>query len=458
MTLRTKLTLSVTALFGVSLGILGYSLVRLETSYLSVESQREAELIENTVKRMAKDALVQRDDLLLLSYVKFQRQQSPALEYVTVEWHGGTTGRVRRHHIGGQETNKTAMDRKVRVVDPTDSKRVVVLHIGIDENVLGSRVKAQISRLQRDMIRLFGIAMLIAMVFSDWFARKITRPLSALSHVAGQIGRGKLGVRLEWDSKDEIGELVAGFNQMSVRLEELDAMKKDFVSAVTHELRSPLGAIESFLNLMEPKLEGGTPKDPAQFRTYFDRIKVNVTRLSGFINDLLDVAKIERGKMECTLKPMRIQNVASDVVQFFEAKALEQGVKIQSRLDPATAQISGDPERLRQVFVNLISNSLKFTPRGGTIWVQGEQFREDGNKWLEVSVVDTGKGMDQGDLNRLFKKFEQGKNSTSRVAGHHGTGLGLVIVKSIVEAHGGKVGVKSQVGKGTQFLFNVKLT
>ena len=455
MTLRTKLTLSVTALFAASLGILGYSLVRLETGYMTAESAREAQLIKNTVGRMARDALVQRDDLLLLSYIKFQREQSPALEFVSVEWHDGD--RVRRHHIGERKTSRSEMDRTLRIEDPTDAKRKVVLTIGIDENVLGAAVRVQIARLQRDLARLFGIALLIGIVFSDWFARKITRPLAALSEVAGQIGRGKLGVRLEWDSKDEIGELVAGFNHMSVRLEELDAMKKDFVSAVTHELRSPLGAIESFLNLMEAKMDGGAPRDPAQFRTYFDRIKANVSRLSGFINDLLDVAKIERGKMECSLRPIRIQAVAGDVVQFFEAKAKEQGVTLQSRLDAATAPVHGDPERLRQVFVNLISNALKFTPRGGTIWVQGEQFREEGARWLEVSVVDTGKGMDQADMGRLFKKFEQGKNSATRVAGHHGTGLGLVIVKSIVEAHGGKVSVKSQVGKGTQFLFNVKM-
>ncbi len=455
MTLRTKLTLSVVGLFAGSMGVLGYSLIRLQTGQLQEESHKRSGIIESTVRRAAQDALVQRDEILLLSFVKFMAKEYPSLSYVKVSWEGGS--RVRKHHIGDRNPPASVVESSFKVTDPTDSKRRATVVVGVDTAILNQRVDDESGRLRRDLLRLFGIAMLIAIVFSDWFARKITRPLSALSQVAGQIGRGKLGMRLEWDSKDEIGELVQGFNHMSLRLEELDAMKKDFVSAVTHELRSPLGAIESFLNLMEPKFKTEDPKAIAQSRVYFDRIKVNVSRLSGFINDLLDVAKIERGKMECTLKPIRIQNVASDVVQFFEGKALEQGVKIQNRLDPNTTQVNGDAERLRQVFVNLISNALKFTPEGGTIWVQGEQFREDNEKWLEVSVIDTGKGMDQADMNRLFKKFEQGKNSTTRVAGHHGTGLGLVIVKSIVEAHGGKVSVKSQVGKGTQFLFNVKM-
>jgi two-component system phosphate regulon sensor histidine kinase PhoR len=209
---------------------------------------------------------------------------------------------------------------------------------------------------------------------------------------------------------------------------------------------------------MAAKMVGGRPSDPAQFQAYFDRIKTNVGRLSGFINDLLDVAKIERGKMECTLKSMRLQDVAGDVVQFFEAKAKEQGVTLATRLDPNMGPVQGDPERLRQVIVNLVSNALKFTPKGGSVWIQGEQFRENGGRYVEVSVVDTGRGMDAEDQKRLFQKFAQGKNTNERVAGHRGTGLGLVIVKSIVEAHGGKVSVKSQVGKGTQFQFSVRMS
>jgi len=455
MTLRTKLTLSVVGLFGVSLGGLGYSLVRLETKHLQEESKKRSQIIENTVKRAARDALIQQDEILLLSFVKFMTKEYPSLSFVKVSWK--SRSKPREHLIGQRSPPITVTERTFQVQDPIRPMRSATIIVGIDTAILNQKVDQEIGRLERDLLRLFGIAMLTGVIFSDWFARKITRPLSALSHVAGQIGSGQLGMRLEWESKDEIGELVQGFNQMSVRLETLDAMKKDFVSAVTHELRSPLGAIESFLRLMEPKLNSGTPQDLDQFKVYFSRIQVNVTRLSGFINDLLDVAKIEKGKMECVLKPMRIQAVASDVVLFFEAKAQEQGVTIQSRLDPNTSQVNGDAERLRQVFLNLISNALKFTPEGGTIWIQGEQFREDGSKWLEVSVVDTGKGMGPGDMDRLFKKFEQGTNSKERVAGHHGTGLGLVIVKSIVEAHGGKVSVKSQVGKGTQFTFNVKL-
>lgn len=458
MTIRAKLTLSVTLLFAVALSTLGAIFIRLERRQLELTAAEDQRIIVSTVDRAARDALVQRDDLLLLSYIKFLQQEFPGLSFVEVSWQEGD--RLRKHHIGRPESEDPDGRREqvLRVKDPTDPGRVVTLGIDIDQAYFDGEVEKQVGRVTRDLVRLFGIAILIAAVFSDWFARSLTKPLAALSEVAGEIGRGKLGVRLEWKSNDEVGALVQGFNQMSQRLEELDAMKRDFVSAVTHELRSPLGAIESFLNLMAAKMVGGRPSDPAQFQAYFDRIKTNVGRLSGFINDLLDVAKIERGKMECTLRTMRLQDMASEVVQFFEAKAKEQGVSLQTRLDPNLGTVSGDPERLRQVVVNLVSNALKFTPKGGSIWVQAEQFREGGQKWVEVSVVDTGKGMDEEDQKRLFQKFAQGKNTNDRVAGHRGTGLGLVIVKSIVEAHGGKVAVKSQPGKGTQFSFSVRMS
>lgn len=458
MTIRAKLTLSVTALFAVALATLGLVFVRLEGIQLQLKAEEDIRIIANTVDRAARDALVQRDDLLLLSYVKFLQKQFPALSYVEVAWM--EEGRTRTNRIGAAEgsTPGSVHEQTFQVKDPTTAGRHVQLKVGIDEGVFRAEVDRQLGRIARDLARLFGIAIIAAALFSDWFARKLTRPLAALSEVAGEIGRGKLGVRLEWKSNDEVGALVAGFNHMSQRLEELDAMKKDFVSAVTHELRSPLGAIESFLNLMQAKMVGGRPTDPAQFQTYFDRIKANVTRLSGFINDLLDVAKIERGKMECSLRPMKIQDVASDVVQFFEAKAKEGGVTLLSRLDANLSAVSGDPERLRQVFVNLVSNSLKFTPSGGSVWISGEQYRENGSHFLEVSVVDNGRGMDAEDQKKLFEKFAQGKNAELRVAGSRGTGLGLVIVKSIVEAHGGSVVVKSQPGKGTQFQFSVKMT
>jgi len=452
--IRAKLSLLVAGLFTVSLGVLGWSLVALQKRHMAYDNADRVAIVMNSVERAARDALLQKDDVLLVSYVKFLQLQYPVLAYCRIRW---VSASGVRSLMVGSEGAASLTERTTLVRDPMDGTRKVTLAVGIDQGKLQERIDDEMRRLTRDLLRLFGIAIIVAVLFADWFARRLTRPLAALSDAAAQIAKGKLDVRLQWSSKDEIGALVEGFNHMSERLEDLDQLKRDFVSSVTHELRSPLGAIESFLNLIESKSANGQAANSPQVWEYFGRIKANVRRLSGFINDLLDVAKIERGKMECQLKPMKIQEVADEVTQFFEAKCKEQGVALANRLEPNTPEIQGDPERLRQVLVNLISNALKFTPAGGHVWIQGESYREGGQRYLELAVADTGRGMDEEDLRRLFQKFQQGKNVQPGVAGPKGTGLGLFIVKSIVESHGGKVSVRSAPGKGTQFLFNLRM-
>lgn len=455
MTIRAKLTLIMTLFLGAGLGALGAGLIGLERGYLLADNAEKLSLMVSSAERAARDALVQKDDVLLISYLKFLNAQFGSMEYGRVQWQ--SPDKDRRLTVGAVPPGARIQEKIVNVVDPADGRRSVTIVLGVNEDKLEERVESGVGRLKRDLSRIFGIAMILVLLVSDWFARSIARPIRQLSDVVAQVGAGKLGTRMDWNSKDEVGQLVRGFNQMSARLEELDAMKRDFVSSVTHELRSPLGAIESFIRLIESKMNSGRAVDPRQVQEYFGRIAQNVRRLSGFINDLLDVAKIERGKMECVLRPTRIQDVAGEVVQFFEAKSKEQKVNLLCKVDPAFPVVQADPERIRQVIVNLISNALKFTPEGGHVWIASEQFREGEKKWAEVTVTDTGRGMDRADLESLFKKFQQGKNITQGVMGTKGTGLGLFIVKSIAEAHGGKVAVRSAPGKGTQFSFTLIL-
>ncbi|MEK7383912.1 MAG: HAMP domain-containing sensor histidine kinase, partial [Elusimicrobiota bacterium] len=271
-----------------------------------------------------------------------------------------------------------------------------------------------------------------------------------------QISEGRLGVNLEWESEDEIGTLVRVFNHMSTRLADLDLAKRNFVSSVTHELRSPLGAIESFLPLIREKVSAGDRQGLSVSLGYLDRISANVQRLNRFITDLLDVAKIEQGKMECVLHPLEFAPIATEVAKFFEAKALAQGVSVESRVAVGPA-VLGDADRVRQVLVNLIGNALKFTPSGGKVWISAELVRDAAARWLEVTVGDTGRGMADADRRRLFTPFTQGANVSEGVLGHRGTGLGLYIVKSIITQHGGRVEVQSELGKGSRFLFSLKV-
>lgn len=452
MTIRARLVVSVGLLLLFSMSLVGYGVMAVQLSFARRDAERRVDVIVNSVQRAAEDALLQKDDLLLVSYVKFLQQQYPSLAFASVQWTSGE--RTRGLRVGEARAGPRIQSTSLQVTSPTDPKNRVTVQLGIDRETLYGQVSAGQERLARTFIGVTAVALLIGLAFAYWFARSVTQPILALSRLAHEIGRGKLGMRLEWKSDDELGRLIEAFNAMSQRLEELDEAKKTFVSSVTHELRSPLGAIESFLHLLRDRMKAGD-KGP-QTDEYLTRIQANVHRLAGFINDLLDVAKIEKGRMECTLRPMRIQEVAGEVGQFFEARARQQGVDLLNALPADLPTVQGDPDRLRQVLVNLVANSLKFTPQGGSIKVTGEQFREGEARWVEVAVSDTGRGLADGDQERLFKAFSQGKNTGEGVVGVKGTGLGLYIVKSIIDQHGGKIDVRSSPGKGTQFRFSVR--
>lgn len=455
MRIRAKLTVSIGLLLIASMSALSYGIITLSTAYAYRDAAQREEVILNSVRKAAQDALIQKDDLLLVSYVKFLRQQYPSLVYAKIAWHAAD--RVRPLSVGQSEGAGRVREARIEVANPADSSHQVTIDVGLGTDIARSLVRADQLRLTKITVAVAAAAILLGMLLAYWFARSVTAPLESLSRLASEIMKGKLGGRLEWKSEDEIGDLVEVFNAMSVRLEALDEAKRNFVSSVTHELRSPLGAIESFLHLIDERLRQATPAALSQTGEYLRRIQINVQRLGGFINDLLDVAKIEKGKMECQLRSMRLQEVAQEVCQFFEAKARQQGVSLFNELSAHLPAVSGDPDRLRQVLINLVSNSLKFTSSGGRIGISAQEFQQGASRWLEVAVSDTGRGISQADQERLFKAFSQGRNVADGVFGSKGTGLGLYIVKSIVEQHGGRIDVKSAPGQGTQFLFSVKV-
>lgn len=454
MSLRAKLAVSISLLLAASMGVLGYGVLAVSDSFARKDAQARMAVIENSLKKTALDALIQKDPVLFVSSVKFFMSQYPALSYARIGWEAN--GKTQTVNLGRAGPRAGIEERFVDVRDPSDPSYRATLQVGIDREVLYEFVGNQRRRLAHILILMSLVTILLGVGFSYWFAGTLTAPLSSMVSLASEIGAGKLGGRLVWHSEDEIGALVKVFNKMSQRLEELDETKKNFVSSVTHELRSPLGAIESFLHLIESKLRESGNGEARQCQEYLGRIETNVRRLGGFINDLLDVAKLEKGKMECVLEPMRIPELAAEVGEFFEAKCRQQGVALSHRLE-GLPLVLGDRGRLRQVLINLVSNGLKFTPSGGRIEIAGEQFREGPNRWVEVAVTDTGRGIEQADMEGLFKVFSQGRNVAQGVEGGRGTGLGLYITKSIIEQHGGRVGVRSAPGKGSRFAFTLRV-
>ena len=454
MTIRVRLIVQTVFLQVLSLLLLAYGVFAVQRTLGERDVERAETQIRLAVARTATDALIQKDQVQLLSYLNFLKVQYPALAYARTVWRIGA--KTASQSLGSAENGGQVLERRVVVSDPASADRAVEVLFGVDQDILRATVRESQHRMVKILALAGAFTALVSLLLAVILSRSLARSLAALGRMAEQISEGRLGVRLEWSSEDEIGALVRVFNNMSARLADLDLSKKNFVSSVTHELRSPLGAIESFLPLIREKTATGDPAAIALAMEYLERIGANVHRLSRFITDLLDVAKIEQGKMECVIRRMSLGLIAAEVAQFFEAKANSQGVSVENRVtgDPP---VLGDADRIRQILVNLIANGLKFTPSGGRVWVEASQVKEGGARWLEVVVGDTGRGMDEADQARLFKPFTQGRNVSGGVAGPKGTGLGLYIVKSIMDQHGGKVEVRSVPGQGTKISFSLKV-
>ncbi len=254
--------------------------------------------------------------------------------------------------------------------------------------------------------------------------------------------------------ENENGQTIGMVSVLSdiTKQKELDNLKSAFVANVSHELRTPLVAIDKSLTLILEKEAGELSQTQEQFLSIAQR---NLKRLSALINDLLDLSKLEAGKMEVRRKRMAINNVIQEVIDSLNNWARSKNITLEKRIEDMLPDVEIDPDRLAQVLTNLVGNAVKFTPNDGKITLEAKL--SDGKKELEVSVKDTGIGIAPEDLPKIFSKFYQcgGDRMISDV---NGTGIGLSIAKEIVELHGGKVWVESEKNQGARFIFTLPLT
>ena len=249
----------------------------------------------------------------------------------------------------------------------------------------------------------------------------------------------------------------------NTKLEKLERLKSEFTSIVSHELRTPLTAIKNSLDIM---LSGKTGEVTTAMNKFLDMAKRNVTRLSGIINDLLDLTKVEAGKMDFRFEKGSINSPVVFVKNTFENLAKEKNITLLTKIDQSLPETYIDTQRLEQVITNLVSNAVKFTNENGKILITTETipaFAIEKEKlfdvenpvfydtYVKVSVKDSGIGIAQEDIPKVFDKFQQIENSLSRKNG--GTGLGLPIAKQLIEAHHGYIWVESEINCGTTFSF-----
>lgn len=252
--------------------------------------------------------------------------------------------------------------------------------------------------------------------------------------------------------EDKNGRTVGMVSVLSdvTKQKELDQLKTDFVANVTHELRTPLVSAEKSISLLLDKSTGQVSETQEEFLTIAQR---NLKRLGQLVNDLLDLSKLEAGKMELKRQGASLEKIVDEVIQELGPWIKVKSVNIGKKISSTFPEVNVDSLRIKQVFTNLIGNSLKFTPAGGSITI--EALLGDESEGAIVSVEDTGTGISEEDLPKIFDKFYRAiERSSTDISG---TGIGLSIVKEIVEQHGGRVWVESRKGQGARFTFTLPL-
>lgn len=252
--------------------------------------------------------------------------------------------------------------------------------------------------------------------------------------------------------ENENGETVGMVSVLSdiTKQKEISRLKANFVASVSHELRTPLVAIDKSIGLILSKSAGEISETQEQFLSIAAR---NLKRLTTLVNDLLDLSKLEAGKMQLKCLPSPIASVINEAVEVFNTWAKTKSVDIEKKIQDGLPQVTMDPDRIIQVLNNLIGNAIKFTSENGKIVVEAALYKEE--QEIEVSVIDNGIGISKENLPKIFDKFFQvGERVSTDI---NGTGIGLSIVKEIVELHGGTIWVESQKGVGAKFSFRLPL-
>ncbi|MCK4342886.1 MAG: HAMP domain-containing protein [Phycisphaerae bacterium] len=319
---------------------------------------------------------------------------------------------------------------------------------------------------------------LAILVFYIITTRFILSPINELRSVALRVADGDLAVRSTVRTGDEFELLAVNINTMlerlrdsqdelkkanrlldeklgelaetNVALYEANRVKSEFLANVSHELRTPLTSIIGFAELLREDPPG---QSDSRALRYAENILISGRILLEIINDLLDLAKIEAGRVELRIESVQVPEVCSTLLDFMRPQADNQKIQVQLEVGDALPALFTDRGRLRQILFNFLSNALKFTPEGGQVWLQAQRLDDT---HVRVSVRDTGPGIPPEQHESIFEKFRQIDQSATRE--HHGTGLGLAIAKELTYLLGGEIGVDSEPGRGATFWLELPTT
>lgn len=304
--------------------------------------------------------------------------------------------------------------------------------------------EAFLTSINRTLLLAAVLAGLAAVLLTVALSRRILGPVEALTAAARRMERGNLSQRVEVESNDELGELARAFNAMADGLARLEGLRRNMVTDVAHDLRTPLSNIRGYLEALQDGVV--EPK-----REVVDSLHEEAMLLTRLVDDLQELALAEAGQLRLERQPVAPADLLNRAMDAARAQAAAKGIALLADLPDDLPLADVDPQRIGQVLGNLLSNALTHTPSGGEV-VVAAQTRESE---IEISVRDTGEGIPPEHLPYIFERFYRADKSRSRATG--GTGLGLAIAKQLVDAHGGRISVESQMGQGTAFTFTLPI-
>jgi signal transduction histidine kinase len=288
-----------------------------------------------------------------------------------------------------------------------------------------------------------AIAVLLAALIGWYISRRISAPVLALSVVTERMAQGDLASRAEVKGHDEFGQLAHSFNEMASRVEETVETLRAFVADAAHELHTPLTALQTNLELARDE------ENTLARNRYLARVQEQSQRLEALVKNLLDLSRIEASEATFDLVPINFSQLVQQVSEQFASRAEQTEHGFETGPIEENVFVTANLEQLKQVMINLLENSLKFTPGHGLISVGFEVI----DNRATLTITDTGIGIPVEDLPHLFERFHRGRNASK----YAGNGLGLAIVKAIVTAHKGEVTVQSDAGKGTKMIVSIPI-
>ncbi len=282
----------------------------------------------------------------------------------------------------------------------------------------------------------FILIVVLITVSGMYFVSSIVNPVTDICKTTGEIAKGDFSVRINTEHEDdEIGQLCSSINNMALQLSEIDKMKNDFISTVSHEIRTPLTAIKGW---------GETLKNVNYDKTILDKgldiIVDETARLSVMVEELLDFSRMQSSGMKIISRRFNLSELLVKSVSFLHKKADEEGIALRYiPYDGEDIYINGDPDKIRQVIINIIDNAIKYTQKDGIVEVKVEI----AGKYVKISVSDNGCGISKKDLPHIKEKFYKANNTV------RGTGIGLAVADEIVKKHSGEINISSEISKGT---------